>query len=113
MLDPKFNARPDYIYILDELTKQGFHGKISLECRAEMVNEEFLNAVQRLNSGDAHVVLEFGLQTIHKEEQRIIQRLNNLAKVDRVLHDCQSMGIDYEISLIYVCIKTGSNIVDL
>jgi coproporphyrinogen III oxidase-like Fe-S oxidoreductase len=101
VLDPTFNAGPDYLMVLEELATHGFCGKISLQCRAEMVCDEFLDAVHRLNQGGAHVVLEFGLQTIHKAEQRIIQRPNNLTKVDKVLEACQSMGIYFEISLIY------------
>ena len=66
-----------------------------------MVRDEFLGAVQRLNSVGARVVLEFGLQTIHGAEQKIIRRPNNLAKVDRVLEACRSAGIEFELSLIY------------
>jgi coproporphyrinogen III oxidase-like Fe-S oxidoreductase len=54
-----------------------------------------------LNQQGARCILEFGIQTIHKNEQKLIDRFNNLKKADSVLHDCLSNGIEFEISLIY------------
>jgi radical SAM superfamily enzyme len=56
--------------------------------------------VERLNQ-TGNVVLEFGLQTIHKSEWGIINRPTNLKKVNNVLHDCCKRGIAVEVSLIF------------
>lgn len=66
---------------------------VTLQCRAEIVKDEFLDAVEKQNAAGGNVVLEFGLQTIHRNEQRCIDRPNNRKRVDRVLHDCKRRGI--------------------
>jgi hypothetical protein len=74
VLDPTFNApgaAPQQV--LQLLAEGGYTGKLALQCRLEQVQPEFLRAVQELNSAGARCVLEFGLQTIHPAEQRIIQ----------------------------------------
>eukprot|EP00112_Aurelia_sp_Birch-Aquarium-sp1_P015054 Seg3303.2 transcript_id=Seg3303.2/GoldUCD/mRNA.D3Y31 product="putative methyltransferase MJ1487" protein_id=Seg3303.2/GoldUCD/D3Y31 len=100
VLDPTFNSGPNYINIIDSLHDGGYTGKLALQCRMEMVKPEFLDAVERLNE-HAFVSLEFGLQTIHKNEQKLIQRPNNLRKAAWVLEQCKLRKIDYEISLIF------------
>jgi len=101
VLDPVFNSGPHYIEVLKMLFEGKFLGKLSLQSRLEMVTDEFLNAVSDLNSTGARVVLEFGIQTIHKNEQKIIQRGNNLKKADTVLEQCSKRKILFEISLIF------------
>jgi radical SAM superfamily enzyme YgiQ (UPF0313 family) len=100
LLDPTFNSGPYAVETLDLLRVNGYTGKIALQCRADMVNEEFIRAVSELNS-QAKVVLEFGLQTIHKEEQRFIERPTNLKKVTEVIQKCIARGIAIEVSLIF------------
>jgi len=100
VIDPTFNSGPNYNNVLRELAKGRYKGKISLQCRAEMVTTEFLDSVSELND-TACVVLEFGLQTIHKNEQRIISRPNNLKKVSAVLNETSARGIATEVSLIF------------
>jgi coproporphyrinogen III oxidase-like Fe-S oxidoreductase len=46
-------------------------------------------------------VLEFGLQTIHRAETRVIRRPNNLRKVERWARALQRAAIPFEVSLIY------------
>jgi radical SAM superfamily enzyme YgiQ (UPF0313 family) len=99
VLDPTFNVGLKYLNVLRAL--KGYQGKLSLQCRIEMVTDEFLDEVQTLNRGGARVVLEFGLQTIHKLEQKLIERPNNMKKVDRILDEVQARGIECEISLIF------------
>lgn len=100
VLDPIFNSGPDYLKILDGLISGGFRGKLSLQCRAEMIKEEFLNKICRLNE-TAETVLELGLQTIHTDEQAVIDRPNNMRLVSKVLNDIYARGIKSEISLIF------------
>ncbi len=100
VLDPTFNSGDQYLAVLESLVQGKYSGKLALQCRAEMVNDAFLDMVQQLNE-TAHVVLEFGLQTIHKEEQRIIERPNNMKKVERVLEQVSDKNVDCEVSLIF------------
>ncbi len=100
VLDPTFNSGDQYLAVLESLVQGKYSGKLALQCRAEMVNDAFLDMVQQLNE-TAHVVLEFGLQTIHKEEQRIIERPNNMKKVERVLEQVRDKNVECEVSLIF------------
>jgi radical SAM superfamily enzyme YgiQ (UPF0313 family) len=100
ILDPTFNSGPNYLSVLDALIEGRYQGKLALQCRAEMVSDAFLERVQLLNQ-TANVVLEFGLQTIHREEARLIQRPNNLKKITRIIEETKRRGIDIEVSLIF------------
>lgn len=100
ILDPTFNSGPNYLSILKEFYIQKYQGKLSLQARMEMVTPEFLDAVEKLNQhGEA--VLEFGLQTIHRAEQDLIERPNNLRKVIKTLADTKERKIPTEVSLIF------------
>jgi radical SAM superfamily enzyme YgiQ (UPF0313 family) len=100
VLDPTFNSGDKYLEILRMIIKNKFTGKLSLQCRMEMINDEFLELVAELNQIGT-CLLEFGLQTIHPEEQRVIERPNNMKKIDRVLKQVNAMEIPYEISIIF------------
>jgi len=96
VLDPIFNAHPRAAQILDRFRRRGYSGRLSLQCRAESVRPEFLDAAARLD-----VCLEIGLQTIHEQESEAIQRRNHLGKVERILGQLRCRGIDHEVSVIY------------
>lgn len=100
VLDPTFNSGSHYLQTINVLAEKKYSGKISLQCRMEMVTDEFLAAVEKLNE-TAEVVLEFGLQTIHKAEATTIQRPNNLAKITKVLAETKQRKIATEVSLIF------------
>ena len=102
VLDPTFNSGPGYLNVMDTLISGGYSGKLSLQCRLEMVKEVFLEkAEQMMKRNGATVVLEFGVQTIIKDEQCAINRLNNLKQAEVVLSECRRRGIPFEISLIF------------
>lgn len=96
VLDPIFNMGPNAAPILERFAANGYQGRLSLQCRAEMLDDRFLAAAANLNTR-----LEFGLQTIHAAEGRAIQRGNKLSKVDAMLAEVRSRGIDHEVSLIF------------
>jgi radical SAM superfamily enzyme YgiQ (UPF0313 family) len=100
VLDPVFNSGPNYREVLKALIEGKYSGKLSLQCRAEMVQDDFLDLVERLNQ-TASVTLEFGLQTAVREEQIIIQRGNNLKKVEDVFRKARLKNINFEVSLIF------------
>jgi radical SAM superfamily enzyme YgiQ (UPF0313 family) len=100
VLDPTFNSGPYYLSIIKALAEKRYQGKISLQCRMEMMKDEFLIAIEKLNES-AQVVLEFGLQTIHKKEANIIQRPLNLPIIERMLKETMQRKIDIEVSLIF------------
>ena len=96
ILDPIFNASSQSIPILQRFQKNNFLGKLSIQCRAEMITEEFIQSMNGLD-----VKLEFGLQTIHAEEGSAVKRRNNMKKVDRVLDMVAGAGIEFEVSVIF------------
>ena len=99
VLDPIFNSNAstsNHIAILKEFRRQGFGGKLSLQCRFEFVTEEFLQQVKHLNC-----TLEFGLQTIHRQEGKAVRRPNNMDAVDTVIDRLHELGIHFEVSLIF------------
>lgn len=98
VVDPTFNSGPNYLEVLSRLS--GFTGKVSLQCRLEMMSDEFMQAVLDL-SVTARVVLEFGVQTIHRKEQRLIERHNNARRVEHWLEILNAEGIPYELSFMY------------
>lgn len=100
VLDPTFNSGEQYLTILEQFVNQKYRGKISLQCRIEMIKPEFLDLIEAINK-NGRVVLEFGLQTIHKNEQQLIQRPNNLRKIETIMTDIHNRGIESEISLIF------------
>jgi radical SAM superfamily enzyme YgiQ (UPF0313 family) len=100
VLDPTFNSGPHYMAILDKMIEGRFTGKIALQCRIEMIKDEFLDKISSLNK-TAQVVLEFGLQTIHPKEAKVVQRPNNMAKVEKILYETRKRSITTEVSLIF------------
>ncbi|MEZ4325004.1 MAG: B12-binding domain-containing radical SAM protein [Polyangiales bacterium] len=96
VLDPIFNLGPHAVEVLERFATRGFRGRLSLQCRAEGMRPEFLDAAAQLN-----VCLEFGLQTIHEDEGRAVDRRNDIARVDRTLAAVRERGIAHEVSLIF------------
>ena len=96
VLDPIFNMAPHAVGVLRRFAKRGFNGRLSLQCRAEGIDDAFLDAASMLN-----VCLEFGLQTIHLEEGRAIRRTNQIDRVDEALAKVRSHDIRHEVSLIF------------
>jgi radical SAM superfamily enzyme YgiQ (UPF0313 family) len=100
VLDPTFNSGKNYMAVLHKFYEGKFSGKLALQSRAEMVTEEFLDAVEAINQ-HGQVVLEFGLQSIHKNEQALVDRPTNLSKVTSVLKEVSDRDISTEVSLIF------------
>ncbi len=96
VLDPIFNMSPMANRILRRFVDKGFTGRLSLQCRAEKCDEEFLQLASQLD-----VKLEFGLQTIHRHEGKAVNRVNNMRFVEKWLGRAKELGIDYEVSIIF------------
>ena len=96
ILDPVFNANEQGTQVLERFVERGFSGRLSLQCRAEMITDEFLDAARQLD-----VCLEFGLQTVHRKEQAVIRRNNAMSIVDETFRRVRALGIDFEVSLIF------------
>jgi len=96
ILDPVFNSGPQSVAVLERLAALGYTGRLSLQCRFEMLTEAFLRACAPL-----YVTLEFGLQTIHPAEQRAVQRRNKLPKVEEMIARLHAHQIAFEVSLIF------------
>jgi hypothetical protein len=96
VLDPIFNLDSRSTSVLMRFAERSYRGRISLQCRAELVDDAFLEAAQVLR-----VCLEFGLQTIHRDEGTAVRRNNDIGLVDHTLAKVRSRGIDHEASLIF------------
>lgn len=101
VLDPVFNSaiagdRDRATRILARFGAAGFRGRLSLQCRPELTDADFLDACANLDTQ-----LEFGLQTTERAEWGPIRRGNKLELVDAALRGCQSRGIDHQVSLIF------------
>lgn len=96
VLDPIFNVSPNATDILRAFVENRFAGRLSLQCRAEIVMPDFLEAAAALD-----VRLEFGLQTIHTKEAAAVQRRNQMDKVDSALAAVRHHDIAHEVSLIF------------
>lgn len=96
VLDPIFNANPDAGAILHRFSELGYTGRLSLQSRFELLDEEFLEACAALD-----VRLEFGLQTVQPSEMRAVRRINQLERVERGIEQLHARGIAFEVSLIY------------
>ena len=96
VLDPIFNASSRSVGFLKAFAERGYRGKLSLQCRAELITDDFLAAASSLN-----VTLEFGLQTIHTSESDAVNRRNKIDKVDETLRRVRALGIQHEVSLIF------------
>lgn len=100
LVDPTFNSGPNYLNVLKELIRYQYNGKIALQTRLEMIKPEFIDAVVKLNE-TAMVVLEFGLQTIHRNEQIFIDRPSNMIKIHKMFKEIYDKSIECEVSLIF------------
>lgn len=96
VLDAIFNIGSSATDILHALAEGGFRGRLSLQCRAELVTPNFLDAAAMLDTR-----LEFGLQTIHAAEGVAIDRRNEIEKVDQALAEVRRRAIPHEVSLIF------------
>ncbi len=100
VLDPIFTPLPGQgawaTAVLERFAAQHFRGRLALQCRAELIDHDFLAATRGLD-----LCLELGLQTIHPTEGHAVYRNNNVAIVERVLADLRRHGLDHEVSLIF------------
>ena len=97
VLDPIFNSNNKRsVGLLDGMEEVGIKAHLSFQCRFELVTDAFLDAVEPLDA-----TLEFGLQTIHDDEARAVDRPNHMSKVERVIMKLNERRVPYEVSLIY------------
>lgn len=96
--DPIFNSGAGWLAPLMSFERRGYRGRLSMQLRPEMFTgiEEFL----RLSLAN-RCKLEFGLQTIHRDEMKVINRNNNLDTCREVFTRLRDAGAFVEITLIY------------
>lgn len=100
VIDPVFNTGSYYLTILNLFIKHRVKAQITLQTRFELLfkkeGSKFIDLCKRLN-----VHLEFGLQTIHPEEYKVINRHNNINQVKKAMKLLNESGISFETSLIF------------
>jgi hypothetical protein len=113
VVDPVFNSelplargapvrsttRP--IAVLNALRVGGFRGHLSLQCRAEMVRPDFVDAVAALRDAGATPVLEFGIQSVVAAELAHVDRTFNARRVEDALALVRAAQLPFELSFIY------------
>lgn len=97
ILDATFNVGKNYIAILKKLI-ENTSANITFQTRFEFLKPDFINFCA-FNKERLH--LEFGLQTIHESEMKVIGRDNNMLSIKDKLKQLNQLGIDYEVSIIY------------
>lgn len=97
ILDGTFNIGNNYLCYLSDLLEKT-DCKITFQARFEVVENKFLNLCEKYKE---RVHLEFGLQTIHKNEMEKIGRVNDMKKVEFALNELNKRQISYEVSIIY------------
>ncbi len=100
VLDPTFNSGPQYLDVMDRFIAGKYSGKLALQVRPEMIRPEFMDKLSALNE-TGNPVIECGIQTIHKNEQKLIDRPNNMKALERNLREAKARGIETEVSLIF------------
>lgn len=100
VIDPLFNIGDQYLRILERCSDIGIDSRISLQTRFEPIRGQEGDRFLELCSG-LNVTLEFGLQTIHKRELKVLNRENDLTNTKRVLKELSKRGIVYEVTLLY------------
>lgn len=100
ILDAIFTLE-NYKEILDFLVDIKFKPLISFQMKFELFylemnkNNGLLSSLNKLN-----VELEFGLQSISKEVLSIVERTNDLVKIEAVMKQMSENNIKYEVSVI-------------
>ncbi|MEC9396812.1 MAG: radical SAM protein, partial [Myxococcota bacterium] len=92
VLDPILNSSEHAVAILERFAERGYKGRLSLQCRAEQITQEFVDAAAMLDTR-----LEFGLQTIHRNEGAAVKRPNHLPGVEEALRMVREAGIAHEV----------------
>ena len=101
ILDGTFNLGNSYLDIFSRLLDLK---DVKITCQAKFENllkQDGVKFLELCKSASDRVHLEFGLQTIHKEEMETIGRDNDLNKIEEVLRLLKLNNIDYEVSIIY------------
>ena len=80
---------------------KGFKGKISLQCRFEMLTAEFIQLCSDLIADGCQITLELGIQTANSNEAKAIRRGNQLTKILNNAKLLNAAKIPFEVSLIY------------
>lgn len=101
ILDGTYNFGSKYIEYVENVL-YNTASDITMQARFELIDKDvdckFLDVCEKFKD---RIKLEFGLQTIHDLESKIIGRSNDLEIVKRIMSLLNSRGINYEISLIY------------
>lgn len=100
--DPnEFNQTALY-EILKLAIESGKFGTIVMETHVTQISEEFVENVQKLNSGKSRIHFEIGVEDLNPEKRRFINKLGvKNEKVKEVYEMLKKYGIGLEINLIY------------
>lgn len=104
VVDPIFNSggAEHYMETLQGFLRSGYGGRLNLQARFEMIQPSFLQLCTQLREATgANIELEFGIQTVIRNESKVIKRANNLKRVTDSALKLHEREIPFEVSLIY------------
>ncbi|NOR46326.1 MAG: radical SAM protein, partial [Candidatus Delongbacteria bacterium] len=98
LLDPSFNAQPNFEDLLDELIRLNEDNffEFSTELRADLLTEDLMKKLKKLNLADA----EIGLQTINPDVLKIMNRASSAEKTIIKAKKMNDLKIKTKIDLI-------------
>jgi len=83
---------------LMEIKDCKFNFQVNFDILKNKLKDKFLSICE---SNKDRIVLEFGLQTIHKKEMEVLKRENNIEHIKSVMKTLNRLNIQYEISIIF------------
>ncbi len=100
ILDPIYNVGKDYLNVMSEINRVKPEATFTLQTRFENIKgKEGKKFLELCADGNYH--LEFGLQTTNESESEIVNRKNDIKKIEQSLNLLKEHNVSYEISLIY------------
>jgi uncharacterized protein with von Willebrand factor type A (vWA) domain/radical SAM superfamily enzyme YgiQ (UPF0313 family) len=101
ILDPTFLLNEEDIVVLKnllEIPNCEIHLQVHFAPIKGELKKQFLDLCQKYKD---RIFLEFGLQTIHKEEMEVLNRKNDIAHITSIMKELNTRKINYEISIIF------------
>lgn len=102
IVDPIFNTpKSHYLEVMDSFLRYDYKGRLNLQTRLEMINDNYIDRCVRLMANKVKIELECGVQTVNREEMIVMDRPQSLARLEKMAQKLKFNEIPFEVSLIY------------
>jgi radical SAM superfamily enzyme YgiQ (UPF0313 family) len=101
--DPVFNIKGNYINAIEVMCEEQTNATINMQIRPEFLADEKDEGVYKLMefAQQSNVQFELGIQTLQKIEMDLINRKNEIQKIERAFKLLKQFNVQFGISLIY------------